>query len=124
MLSSKSHLEQERTSVKYILDIEKEFDKINCALQKYTTFLTLRKHSSMFIQLPDSVYRAGLIPSVLPAALVKVSHGVVTSTAVEAEVAKFFPSHPDWKWEAVPPWHRCFPCVLPIVGELERYHTV
>lgn len=56
----------------------------------------------MFIHLPNSVYREDLTSSGLPIALIKISHGVVPVSFMEAEVAKFIPGHPGWKWEAIP----------------------
>jgi hypothetical protein len=61
-----------------------------------------------FFQMPDNVCREDLAPQVSPTALVTISGGSITSSIVEAEVAKIAQCQQAWTWEAIPHGQNAF----------------
>jgi hypothetical protein len=55
---------------------------------------------SLFLELPDSVYKPHLAPVCSPTALVKLEGPMVTASVIERQMARIFPA-PLWKWEAL-----------------------
>ena len=64
--------------------------------------------SMAFFQMPDNVCRADLAPQSSPTALVSVSGGSISSSIVEAEVAKIAQYQQQWMWEAIPHGQNAF----------------
>jgi hypothetical protein len=56
---------------------------------------------TIFIQMPDSVFKGHLAPKCDPIAKVTISGAAVPSTAIEAEMARICPLNSQWKWEAI-----------------------
>jgi hypothetical protein len=61
-----------------------------------------------FFQMPDNVCREDLAPQMSPMALVMISGGSITSSIVEAEVAKIAQYQHQWTWEAIPHGQNAF----------------
>ena len=64
--------------------------------------------SMAFFQMPDNVCRADLAPQSSPTALVSISGGSISSSIVEAEVAKIAQYQQQWTWEAIPHGQNAF----------------
>ena len=76
--------------------------------------------NAMFVQLPDSLFKENLAPPTLPTALVTISGGSLSSSVVEAEVAKIAAVQTSWKWEAMPHGANAFLVSFPSVEILQR----
>ena len=57
---------------------------------------------TMFLQLPDSVFKEHLMPTSLPTALVTVVGETVPAAAIESLMSRMCPSSSPWTWEAIP----------------------
>ncbi|KAM3255781.1 hypothetical protein ACQJBY_048767 [Aegilops geniculata] len=64
--------------------------------------------SMAFFQMPDNVCRADLAPQSSPTAIVTISGGSISSSIVEAEVAKIAQYQQQWTWEAIPHGQNAF----------------
>lgn len=81
------------------------------------TFGGVGLNEAMFTQLPDSVFKEHITPSISPMGLVKISGGSVTAAVVETEIAKMASILSPWKWEAIPHGDDTFR----VVSRLWRY---
>jgi hypothetical protein len=74
---------------------------------------------SLFLELPDSVYKPHLVPACSPTALVKLEGPMVAASVIERQMARIFPA-PLWKWEALAHGSDAFLIGFPSAEDLER----
>jgi hypothetical protein len=79
---------------------------------------------TIFIQIPDSVFKGHLAPKCDPIAKVTISGAVVPSTAIEAEMARICPLNSQWKWEAISHDANSFLVNFPSFQDLERVNGI
>jgi hypothetical protein len=74
---------------------------------------------SLFLELPDSVYKPHLAPVCSPTALVKLEGLMVTASVIERQMDRICPA-PLWKWEALAHGSDAFLIGFPSAEDLER----
>jgi hypothetical protein len=79
---------------------------------------------TIFIQMPDSVFKGHLAPKCDPIAKVTISGAVVPSTAIEVAMARICPLNSQWKWEAIFHDRNSFLVNFPSFQDLERVYGI
>jgi hypothetical protein len=56
---------------------------------------------TIFLQLPDSVYKPHLAPKCDPVAKVSITGVAIPAIAIETQLARICPLNAQWKWEII-----------------------
>ena len=75
---------------------------------------------TLFLQLPDSVFKEHLAPTSCPTALVSIVGEPVTATAIQSLMSQMCPTSSQWTWEAIPHGADAFLIGFPSVEDLQR----
>lgn len=124
-----THLSKDCTAVHYCYICNSYKHRlVRCPVLKKprptVSFCGQGNNSTMFIQLPHNVYRENASSSATPTALVTISGGVLTATAVETEVAKLARVQGEGRWEAVLHGDNQFLISFPSMDDLNRVADV
>jgi hypothetical protein len=72
------------------------------------------------LHLSDNVYKPHLVPFGAPTALVTISGGSMDAKVIQSQMARVFPGHSQWKWEAIPHGQNVFMIPVPSADDLQR----
>ena len=73
---------------------------------------------TLFLQLPDSVYKAHLVPTSVPTALVTIVGEPVNAVAIQILMSRMCPFSSQWTWEALPHGSDAFLISFPSLADL------
>jgi hypothetical protein len=94
-------------------------------LPRPSTFVTGNgTEETIFLQLPNSVFKGHLKPKNAPVAKVTITGVVVPSTAIEAVMARICPLNLQWKWEALSHDAASFLVNFPSIQDLDRVNGI